>query len=178
MKLVNLHEGVYSSAKNLPGYPFDDKFIGDFICFDSDLTSLEEFPTEISGDFNCSNNELKSLTFSPQTITGFFSCSDNKITSLEGCPKIVGEWFNCSFNRITSLVGVDDFIERIGDVFIIKANPVIEGGIGLLLIKNLKHVKSELYALDIIDSFIGKPELIYDCQTMLIEKGFEAFAQL
>ena len=54
-----------------------DKVIGDFYCYNNQLTSLEGCPSSVSGNFDCFNNQLSSLEGCPINVGGIFYYSNN-----------------------------------------------------------------------------------------------------
>jgi len=90
----------------------------------------------------------------------------------------VGGYFSCMDNEITSLVGIHKKIKDCLYIYL-ERNPIKEGGLGLLLIKNLNVLRSELYPIQIIATYLGKGKRgMIDCQTELIKKGYKDFAKL
>ena len=77
--------------------------LGNFYCYNNNLTSLQWWPIIVSDDFYCYNNKLTSLIWWPTTVGGDFFCNNNNLTWLEWCPTTVGGIFNCSNNKIISL---------------------------------------------------------------------------
>lgn len=133
-----------------------------------------------------------------------FNVSHNELETLAGCPDIVEENFNASFNydlksfalgpkrvygnysaegcNIRSLVGISDHIECISGELIITFGKIKEGGLGLLLIEELKDfyygTGNFPTPWSIINDYLGRPDDIFECQNELIEAGFEEYAQL
>jgi len=90
----------------------------------------------------------------------------------------VGGYFWCYGNKLTSLVGIHKIIKSCQAIYLSK-NPIKESGLGLLLIKDLKCIDSELPALQIIRKYLGKGKRgMIDCQTELIKAGFKDFAKI
>jgi len=151
---------------------------GDFWCSINKLTSLEGAPSRVGGYFSCSYNQLTSLEGAPSQVGGYFYCPGNKLTSLEGAPSQVGRYFVCSDNKLTSLVAIHKIIKSCQGI-ILQGNPIKEGGLGLLLIKDLKYIDSELPAFEIIRKYLGKGKRgMIDCQTELIKEGYKEYAKL
>jgi hypothetical protein len=74
-----------------------------------DLKQLPLIFNEVIGEFICSENNLTTLEGCPIKVGGYFSCSKNKLTSLEHSPKIVGKNFYCGYNdNLTSLDGLEN----------------------------------------------------------------------
>ena len=51
---------------------------------------------KIDGDFSCYNSALTSLENCPVYVSGHFNCASSYITSLKHCPKYVGDDFDCA----------------------------------------------------------------------------------
>ena len=77
--------------------------LGDFICTNNNLTSLEGAPEIVGGDFDVGRNRLTLLRWAPQKVWGSFDCGRNNITSLQWAPQEVWGDFRCHCNNITSL---------------------------------------------------------------------------
>ena len=77
---------------------------GNFICCDSELTTLENSPRYINVNFNVDSNKLTNLENSPISIGGYFSVENNNLISLRGSEKITGikNIYFCN-NKLTSL---------------------------------------------------------------------------
>jgi hypothetical protein len=106
MKDINL------SSKNLTKLPdnLPQKVIGDFLCHNNKLTTLEASPKIVKGDFMCIKNKLTSLRGGPKKVIGNFSCTYNKLISLEGGPKYVGGRFHCENNYALTILEIVKFI--------------------------------------------------------------------
>ena len=86
---------------------------------------------------------------------------------------------NSHKNKTPQLISAKElFVNKINGIFSCHAVPITEGGLGLLLIKGLKTLKTTLPALRIINKYLGKSDALYECQTELIDNGFDKIAQL
>jgi hypothetical protein len=77
--------GVTLIQKKSPGripIPFGG-IVGNFVCLQCKLDSLENSPTTVSGYFHCTGNKLTSLKYLPKRMT-ILHCSGNPLKSLEG----------------------------------------------------------------------------------------------
>lgn len=61
-----------------------DKVLGNFICKNMDLISLENAPNTVTGNFDCSNNELKNLVGGPKNVYGTYYAMNCNLQSLKG----------------------------------------------------------------------------------------------
>jgi hypothetical protein len=131
------------------------------------------------GWFNCGRNKLTSLKGSPNSVGSDFYCFDNALTSLDGAPQSTGRYFECNNNKITSLEGIHKIIKKIGDTLFCSRNPIISGGIGVILIEGLKKIEADQPAFKIINRYVGQGKKgLLRCQDELIEAGLEEFAKL
>jgi len=141
-----------------------------------DLKGATE-PVNVTNSVDLRKKKLNRLPVKFGTVGTNFNVRGNLLTSLEGAPSKV-EYFICSSNKITSLVGIHKIIKECVGIFILN-NPIKEGGLGLLLIKNLEQIETDLPALDIIYKYLGKGKRgMIDCQTELIKEGYKDFAKL
>jgi len=142
-----------------------------------DLEGVTE-PVNVTGNVDLRKLALARLPVKFGEVGGYFYCSRNQLTSLEGAPSQVGRYFDCSYNKLTSLVGIHKIIKSCKEIYL-QGNPIKEGGLGLLLIKDLEHISSELPAFEIIRKYLGKGKRgMIDCQTELIKAGFKEYAKL
>jgi len=181
MKLSTLLESTLpevSSLDDLKGATEPVNVTGNVNLYKLKLARLPAKFGEVGGDFYCSRNQLTSLEGAPSQVGGYFSCADNKLTSLEGAPSQVGGYFSCADNKLTSLVGIHKIIKSCKTIGL-SGNPIKEGGLGLLLIKDLKYIGADQPALKIIAKYLGKGKRgMIDCQTELIKAGYKEFAKL
>lgn len=115
-KLKYVDEGCYNycgdfvinsdGTKQLSRLPVKlNVVLGDFICTNCGLTTLENCPKFVAGSFSVSRNKLVSLEHAPGHVGGDFVCSNNMITSLSGCTKHVQGFFACRHNMLVDLKG-------------------------------------------------------------------------
>jgi hypothetical protein len=111
-------EGTFDCSgkglKSLSGISFGH-VIGNFYCYNNQLTSLSGAPQTVDGHFYCGGNQLTTLVGAPQTVDGDFSCSRNHLTTLAGSPQTVDGDFYCSSNQLTTLVGAPQTVD--GDFY-------------------------------------------------------------
>lgn len=117
---VNL---VGRDLTEIPEYIQFGVVIGDFNCYNNQLTSLKGCPKEVRlGNFLCHHNQLTSLEGAPKEVGRFFQCSFNQLTSLEGAPENVGGSFYCNYNKLTTLKGAP---KKVGGHFGCRNNQLI-----------------------------------------------------
>jgi hypothetical protein len=152
-----------TSVKDLPEYPFEDPYNGNFDCGIKQLTSLEGCPTVVKGDFSCSINNLKSLQYCPQIVEGDFYCSNNKLQSLQNIHK---------------------YCKQIDWELRAYSNPIKSHILGVMLIENIKRIvlstkRSKLQKIEnIINTHFETDRDVYLCQDNLIKAGLAEYAQL
>lgn len=60
------------------------KVLGNFICKNMNLTSLQNAPDTVNGNFDCSNNSLVDLVGGPGNVYGTYYAMNNQLESLKG----------------------------------------------------------------------------------------------
>jgi hypothetical protein len=60
------------------------RVLGNFICKNMNLKSLENVPETINGNFDCSNNNLVDLVGGPSNVYGTYYAMNNQLESLKG----------------------------------------------------------------------------------------------
>ncbi len=133
----------------------------------------------VARNVNLSGLELDRIPVQFGTVGGHFYVNGNRLTSLEGSPSAAEGDFLCANNRLTSLVGVHRILKRVGGSLYINGNPIESGGIGLLLVEELRAIKSDHPALMIIERHFGQGRPgVLRCQEALHEAGYGEFARL
>lgn len=206
-KVDGTFDAYTNKIESLKGGP--KEVTGDFFVSDNYLTSLEHGPKIVKGSYFCSNNLLTDFTGSPEEIGDDFVCGGNKNESFKGAPKKVGGSVLAKESKhlvsfdgipsanlidltdcgIRSLVGANKHFDC--KSLILTRNWVEEGGLGLLLVKNLQYIKvggvsstDATYkkfakAIDIINKYLGKGRsAMLECQDELEEARLEEFAKL
>lgn len=116
------------------------------------------------------------------TACSVFSISGQRnIKTLNWLPRISEYRIAIDDTGITSLVGINDIVESMDGSFRFTPENIKSGGIGLILIVGLSLVYTNIQnsvPFKIIARYIGRPEDIFECQSELIEAGYEAIAQL
>ncbi len=155
---------------------------------------LKDIPASfniVQGAFAVADNNLKSLKGSPHTAKSFY-CHDNNITSLDYICRTTST-IDIRRNHIQSLIGVHKLIDRCTRL-LLNGNPIKEGGIGLIFIKDLHEITfdrsgsefpmpssfiTKHSAFEIISKYLqqGKNGVLA-CQQELIDNGYELFARL
>ncbi len=156
---------------------------------------LDDIPAQfktVDRTFDVSYNRLTTLNKGPQEAVSYY-CNNNSLTTLEGFPN-KAKTLIASNNHITSLVGVEKILHECTSLHL-SNNPIVEGGIGLIFIKNLNDIRcnekflaestsggivfNSIKALSIIRKYLrqGKDGLLA-CANELEEAGLERFAIL
>ena len=138
---------------------------------------------KVLGDFICFETKIKSLEQGPSYVGGHFGCSDTNITSLEGAPSYVGGNFYCGYRKITSLHNIHKQIKHIGSTFYISKT-VKSHVLGVMFIKGLQKILTydsnaeQDQVPAIINKHLKGDRNIHFAQEELIEGGLSEFAKL
>lgn len=148
---------------------------------------------------------LKTLRGMSDDIVGTLDLSEcTYLESFDGYPARVG--CNLVMPKTTkSLVGISKHVKEVGYTLNTRSNPympfrcnfdnITEGGIELIQIQGLDNLRNlngtlvgvaaflngiadEITPWSIIEKYLGKPNEIFDCQSELINAGFEEYAKL
>ncbi len=128
-------------------------------------------------------SHLKSLPCAFNIVEGDFNVDSNELASFQNLPHSIGGWLDLNQNKITSLVGINKTIKRCHSIDLSR-NPIEEGGLGLLLIENLRQVHAFKdgdfsKALEIIGKYLGQGKAgVLKCQEELEEAGLEKYAKI
>lgn len=137
--------------------------------------------------FSIASNDLITLEGCPYHVDGSFSAVGNKrLTSFEFIPKHCGISCDLVGTAITSLEGISDHLLTMNmgmGTFTANLSHITSGGIGLILIPGLVKIGGHQGSMiskpfRIIKKYLGKPDQIFECQTELIEAGYEEYAKL
>jgi len=153
---IDVSHNVFFYFKKITKLPLKfNRVLGDFDCFNSQLTSLEGCPVIVGGNFNCSLNQLTSLEGGPHSVGGYFKCSSNKLNDLKGFPKHLGGYFDCRNNNLISLEGLE--FKSFGKIYLENnpIYPVVNHWIEYH--KELIEYFIEMNPIQVVD---GKPSLI------------------
>jgi hypothetical protein len=182
---------------------------GSFSWIGGQLTVADNLPDRVDGDLDISHNEIASITKLPE-ITGSIRLNGNLIASWEGVlpdsvegdlhiqdnpatdivgnlPTIVHGDLAIGSTEPYSLRGIHKNVRRVDDNVVVYG-PVSEGGLGLLMIKNLQGIdvanntKSEYAEQNKAFAAIEKARVenkdVLDLQEELIDAGMSKFAKL
>lgn len=82
------------------------KVLGNFICKNMNLTSLQNAPETVNGNFDCSNNSLVNLVGGPNNVYGTYYAMNNQLESLKGMFTVNN--VDVSNNKLKSLHSLPD----------------------------------------------------------------------
>jgi len=102
------------------------------------------------------------------------------LTSLDGIPTNIDGSVTLSKNSLTTLKDIHTKIHSVNGVIRFVDCPIRSNILGLLKIKGLQGIILSPHRLElqmIINRYIFEGD-IFECQRELIDKGYEAFAQL
>ncbi len=193
--------GWYDSLEECP--EFSDRSVDISEAPKGQYKNLKSKLLTVDGDFYCGNSHIESLVGVPRVGRHCeLAFGNNLITSLEGLNNYECSSVVMDSNLITSLKNVHKHIKRANSIYL-RDNPIMDGGIGLILIEDLNFVayssnddgtvfKSALtpyenivlsdqftQAMMIITRFLGQgKEGLLRCQEILVDKKLERFAIL
>ena len=105
-----------------------------------------------------------------------------KITSLEDAPSTVDGYFDCCYNKLTSLHDVHKIIKKMNGAFYADCNPITSCVLGVLLIEGcIKLTISNKIIQDIVNKYLPNHRgfsAVIECQSELLDAGFDEFAKL
>ena len=136
------------------------------------VTSIK-YPFEtVSGDFFCYHTNITSLQNAPQYVGGYFTCSHTAITTLDGAPLSVGGSFYCHGTKIKSLKGIHKTHRnwKIGGILYLPDD--CADIVGLALIEGISQVYINKILFDISDH---DPHTF---QEKLLDAGMKAQARM
>lgn len=173
MKLQNLFETSNKSftvedyLKEQGNPPYDDPLHGNLDIRNTKVTSLKGCPSVVNGNCIIDFSNISSFEFSPKSIHGNMTCFDSDFSSLKDIHK-----------HIHQIDGNLSFVSLVATK--IKSNVL-----GLMLIKGLNKVLVNNSAgkdmfrevADIINKHLPGGDIV-ECQSDLIDAGFEEYAKL
>ena len=114
--------------------------------------------------------------------TDHFTCYNNQLESLEYCPKEIHSCFNCSDNKLKSLKGIHKRLREMDGTFFAYDNPITSHVIGILLVRGCKKIVLDNIAVQkILNKYLPNTSgmlSVLECQSELIEAGYEDYAEL
>lgn len=136
----------------------------------------------VTGNFHLSGVPLTTMIGFPQIVGGDVTVTGTKITSIEGLPqqaRVINLTDNESKRTGISLRGVSKWVKRC-EVF--RTDYVSEGGLGLVLIKDLFLISLKPAKLcQILNkgaTGLGAGSDLHEVQELLIDAGLAKFAKL
>ena len=133
----------------------------------------------IKGSFHASIVSLESFKNFPTKVERSLFADDTDISSFEGLDVSVGHMLDLSSNDLlTDLRGIHKHINYVGHTLRIDIDHVTHGGLGILMIKGLKHVLTRNTEVDdILNKYLGTKDILA-AQEELIDAGFNHIARI
>jgi hypothetical protein len=183
------------------------KVTGNFTWTGGEITTMENFPDEVGGNLDASNNNITSLVGLPK-VGEDIHLQQNQIASYQGLPTEVNGDLDIYANPAADIVehlpskingslsigsssklsirGIHKKTHVDGDVTVV--GELEEGGLGLMLVKGIKHIESfnrndksptnPRPAFEIMNAALEAKEDVLDVQEKLIDAGFSRYAKL
>ncbi len=145
-----------------------------------------EFEFHVRGVVDFHADGINTLEFKIHEVNRDFNVCKNNLKSYNNFPSYIGGELNFSQNRISSLVGIHNTVKSCTEIDL-SDNPIVEGGIGLLLIENLIKIwcavkvsdEASCLAFRIIEKYLGQGKSgILECQEELIDNNLKEYAKL
>lgn len=141
----------------------------------------EGIPEIINGTFRAGGKELVSMVGGPKIVKGQFNVRDNELSSFEGAPEQIQSIANFSNNKFTSLKDIHKHIKKAAALNFYD-NDIESHVLGVLLIDGLEDIGiSQLEISIILKKYLPNTRgmaAVVECQSELLDAGFEDFAQL
>jgi len=135
-----------------------------------------------NGNFHYTSTDLTTLKGGPSLVSGSFACYNNKLTSLEGAPSFVNGKIDVANNKLTSLHDVHKIIKKMNGIFWARGNPITSCVLGVLLIDNCTGLVINNNSVQkIINKYLPNDRgfsAVIECQSELLDAGFDEFAKL
>ena len=138
------------------------------VTWSTKLSSFDGFPMEILGELLLNNTQFRNFDGAPANISSTLRAEKCKLDTLS------------DIHRNIKSIGTSTARGAI----LIRENKIINGGLGLLLIKNLEDVLwDDEYSFkveEILNRYLNSNDKakIFKCQKELIDNGFEEYAKL
>jgi hypothetical protein len=180
--LIDLNRKFNLRTQSYAKLPVKFNKVDCFFMTPSGLVTLEGMPRIMNNDLVILASYISSLEGCTETVNGYMRIKDaNQIKNLKGGPKFVeGEYWPLNATKMTSFAGIAE--EILGGFRFVINDPIPM--LDLLRVKGLNSLTlTATYNLGrlikIMDHFIKQPygnKRIIECQSALIDAGYEAFA--
>lgn len=171
---------------SLKGCP--EEITGFFNCSKNPIKTLAYGPKKVGAYYGAEGCGLTSFVGLPERLNNGLYLDNNELSSFDGPKMVVGGEVYLNNNKFTSLSGVEDkfqfeLIVRPSMTLYVENNPITSSIIGCILtgmydLGTLGDKSPFCKAARIMSKYLGKPDEIFECQTKLIDAGFEEFAKL
>jgi hypothetical protein len=175
--------GCQLTGSSYPYLPVDFNFCESFLVLPPTLTTLEGAPRRVSDLATIYANNLHTLAGCPQEAESDITIRNAAhLKNLKGGPRIVRDSFYVSRNNFDTLIGLPEEIHVLFECDISHPLPVLD----VLNVKHLPAVQLNVIdsswkkVQDILNTFLKMPygnKRIIDCQSALIDAGFEDWAE-
>lgn len=180
MKLRELISEVFKREK----YEYDDQYY-----LRRGSTSLVDMhlPSTVHKRINVTNNDIIDYTGLPNHIEGDLWMGHNKLSNFEGADVTVDGYVDLTYNHYTDLKNIHKHFKQITGGLDLSDNDIKSHVLGLLLIKDLNYVdmsstnSAPRHVASIINQYLPNErgnQAVMECQNMLIDAGYEEYAQL
>jgi len=171
--LVSVTDDVYMGRKR-DKLPVAFDFVGDFVCAEVGLKTLEGAPNRVGRDVSLQGNLLTSLQGFPQEVGRNVRLDNNQLTDLKGLPSKLSGSLVIIYNPLTSLEG---FPTSVGEVYLgYQENLPLLRTLGAQTI--VLWEKSRYEVEQILNKYAGQGRAAaIDCKRDLVRAGFEGNAR-
>jgi hypothetical protein len=138
---------------------------------------IEGNTVHVDGDVDISGRKLETIPVKFGRVNGHFDCSENRLTSLCQLPDtVIGNVYCCN-NPVCSLAGLDSD-RTIAGYLCLDGDQVVADALGAVLVNGLQRLVTSSAELGIVNSYLGRPHDVFECQSEFIDRGGEELATL
>lgn len=140
----------------------------------------DDLTVNINGNISLANYKFSHFPVKFGTVSGNFNCSDNSsLLSLEGAPTSLTGSFICTYcPNITALEGIGEVLSGAKGLLYFTWEYIDKGGLGFLQTEASRLAEISTAPFKIINKYMKRKDDIFECQSELIEAGYEDYAIL